>query len=95
MAAYTIGTLTVHDTGWQKEYADKMPALLQKHGGKVLARGPAHTLEGQGRLPGAVVMLEFPSAEHARAWYDDPAHDELKQLRRDGADVDLMLVPGV
>jgi uncharacterized protein (DUF1330 family) len=95
MAAYAIGALTVHDTGWQKEYGESMPALIKKHGGKVLAKSAADTLEGQARLPGTVVMIEFPTAGAARAWYDDPDHARLKQLRSSGADFDLLLVEGL
>lgn len=95
MAAYAIGYLTVHNTDWQKEYGDKMPALIQKHGGKLLARAPADPLEGDPLLPGAVVVLEFPSEDHVRAWHADPLHEPLKQLRRGGADYDLVLVNGV
>jgi uncharacterized protein (DUF1330 family) len=95
MAAYAIGALSVHNTDWQKEYGEKMPALINKHGGKVLAKAPALTLEGQDRLPGMVVMIEFPTAGQAKAWYDDPAHQPLKQLRRTGADFDLLLIDGL
>jgi uncharacterized protein (DUF1330 family) len=92
MAAYAIGALTVHATDWQKEYGEKMPDLIRKHDGKLVAKGPAQALEGDNRLPGTVVMIEFPSVEQARAWYDDPAHEALKRLRRTGADFDLILV---
>ena len=95
MAAYAIGALRVHDTGWQNEYGEAMPALIRKHGGKVLAKSPAQTLEGDDRLPGTVVMIEFPTADAIRSWYDDPAHDRLKQLRRTGSDFDLLLVDGL
>jgi uncharacterized protein (DUF1330 family) len=95
MAAYAIGALTVHNTDWQKEYGEKMPALIQRYGGKVLAKSPAQTLEGQGRLPGAVVMIEFPTTAQARAWYDDPSHTQLKELRQTGSDFDLLLVDGL
>jgi uncharacterized protein (DUF1330 family) len=95
MTAYAIGALNVHNTDWLKEYGAAMPALIERHGGKVLAKAPAQTLEGEPRLPGTVVMLAFPTAGHARAWYDDPAHARLKALRRGGADFDLLLVDGV
>jgi uncharacterized protein (DUF1330 family) len=95
MTAYAIGTLNVHNTDWLKEYGEAMPALIEKHGGKVLAKAPAQALEGEQRLPGTVAMVAFPTAAHARAWYDDPAHTRLKALRRSGADFDLMLVEGV
>ena len=95
MAAYAIGALTIHNTDWQKEYGEKMPALIKKHSGKVLARGPARQLEGQPLLGHAVVMIEFPTEEHAQAWNADPEHEQLRQLRRSGSNLDLMLVNGL
>ncbi|MBI3284816.1 MAG: DUF1330 domain-containing protein [Burkholderiales bacterium] len=95
MAAYAIGALSVHNTDWQKEYGEKMPALIQKHGGKVLSKAPALALEGAPLLPGLVVMIEFPSAAHAQAWHDDPVHVPLRQLRSSGADFHLLLVNGL
>lgn len=95
MAAYAIGSITVHNPDWQKEYGEKMPALIQRHGGRVLAKAPAALLEGNGLLPGGVVVIEFPDAGHARAWYADPAHEPLRRLRQSGAHLDLMLVDGL
>ncbi|MFM9434055.1 uncharacterized protein (DUF1330 family) [Janthinobacterium sp. CG_23.3] len=95
MTAYAIGSITIHNTDWQKEYGENMPALIQKHGGTVLTRAPAVALEGAPLLPGLVVMIAFPGAAQARAWYDDPAHAPLRQLRQRGAHFDLILVDGV
>ena len=95
MAAYAIASITIHNTDWQKEYGEKMPALIQKHSGKVLARTPAKELEGQSLLPGAVVMIEFPTQDHALAWNADPDHEHLRQLRSSGSDFHLMLVNGL
>ncbi|MBJ7312837.1 DUF1330 domain-containing protein [Rugamonas sp. CCM 8940] len=95
MAAYAIGSLTIHNTEWQKEYGEKMPALIQAHGGKLLGRGAAQHLEGAPRLPGTTVLLEFPSIEQARAWQADPLHEALRKLRSGGADFDLQLLAGV
>ena len=95
MAAYAIGSLTIHNGDWRKEYGEKMPALIQVHGGKLVARGEAQHSEGAPRLPGTTVVLEFPSIEHARAWQADPAHEALRQLRSSGADFDLQLIDGV
>ena len=95
MAAYAIGSLTVHDTSWQQEYGARMPALIQRHGGKLLARSAAQVLEGASRLPGTTVMIEFPTLAAAQAWYDDPAHAPLKQLRQSGSDFDMVLLAGI
>ena len=95
MAAYAIGALTVHNTDWQQEYGAKMPALLRKHGGKLLARAPAGQLEGEALLHGVVVMIEFPTREQAQAWYADPDHLPLRELRQGGSHMDMMLVDGL
>jgi len=92
MTAYAIGVMNVHDTAWQQAYGAAMPALIGKHGGKVLAKAPAQALEGAAAAPDVVVLIAFPTADHARAWYDDPDHAPLKQLRRSGADLELLLV---
>ena len=52
-------------------------------------------LEGTGPLPGVLVVLEFPSMEHARAWYHDPEYAPLITLRQTGSDLDFILVEGV
>jgi uncharacterized protein (DUF1330 family) len=95
MAAYAIGAITIHNTDWQAEYSAKMPALIKKYGGKPLTKSAAQLLEGNLTLKGLVVMSEFPSLENAQAWYDDPEHARLKELRSSGADFDLVLVNGL
>lgn len=95
MAAYAIGSLTVHKTDWQQEYGAKMPALIEKHGGKVLVKTQAIGLEGVSLLPGTVVMIEFPSESHAMAWNEDPEHAILRKLRQTGSSFDLMLLNGL
>ena len=48
--------------------------------------------EGRNPLPNAMFILEFPSVEQAKAWYNDPAYAELIDLRQGGADADILLV---
>ena len=50
--------------------------------------------EGQGALPNAIVVLEFPSMAQAKAWHDDPAYAPLIKLRQAGSDLDFILVEG-
>ena len=95
MTAYAIGSLTVHNLDWQQEYGEKMPASIARHGGKVLAKSAGVTLVGQTQPAPIKVAIEFDNPAQVRAWYGDPAHDYLRQLRRGKADVDLLLVNGV
>ena len=96
MPAYAIGRLQMRDPSWRAEYGPKTAALVTKHGGRYLVRGgAAERLEGQGALPSAIVVLEFPSMAQAKAWYNDPAYAPLIKLRQAGSDLDFVLVEGV
>jgi uncharacterized protein (DUF1330 family) len=69
MAAYIVAQLNVKNTNWQKQYVPKAGALMQKHGGKVLA-GAGCTMEkreGAEQLPSVVFILELPSLEQVKA----------------------------
>ena len=97
MAAYVIvRVLEMRDTAWREEYAPKTAALVQKHGGKFIVRGGAkERLEGSGKLPVNIVVIEFPSVEQAKGWYNDPDYAPLIKLRQSGSDAELVLVEGV
>ena len=61
---------------------------------KVLAAyGRQEALEGP-ELEG-VVILEFPSVEEARDWYESPAHREAREHRFRGADYRAFIVEGL
>jgi uncharacterized protein (DUF1330 family) len=86
----------MRNPSWLEECGPKTAALVEKHGGKFLIRGGAmERLEGAGTLPSVVVVLEFPSMAHARAWYHDPEDAPLITLRQTGSDLDCILVEGV
>ena len=96
MAAYAIGRLEMRDPSWVQEYGPKTAALVAKYGGKYLVRGQSvERLEGTGKLPSVVVVLEFLSMEQARAWYNDPDYAPMIKLRQTGSDLDFVLVEGL
>ena len=96
MAAYAIGRLEMRDPSWVREYGPKTAALVAKYGGKYLVRSQTvERLEGTDKLPSVVVVLEFPSMEQARAWYNDPDYAPLIKLRQAGSDLDFVLVEGL
>jgi uncharacterized protein (DUF1330 family) len=62
-------------------YAQAAIASLMKLGGQMIAGTPAPTvLEGQWDGSWAAI-LQFPSMEMAKAWYDSPEYQPLKELR--------------
>ena len=60
----------------------------------VLRGGRTEVLEGDWS-PRRVVVIEFPSWDQLRAWYDSPAYAPLIALRQRTADARLVMVEGV
>ena len=55
--------------------------------------GAVHPLEGQ--APDAVVVLEFPTVEEARAWYDSPNYQAALPHRLKAAAYRSFIVEGL
>lgn len=48
----------------------------------------------EGKAPDGIVLLEFPSIEDARAFYDSPEYGEAMQHRHRAADYRAILIEG-
>ena len=95
MSAYIIVDLTVTDLPTMEEYRKLVPATLAKYGGRFLVRGGAHqTVEGDWK-PNRVVVLEFPSMEQAKRWYDSEEYREPKAMRLRAGRANMIMVEGV
>jgi uncharacterized protein (DUF1330 family) len=55
--------------------------------------GPMQALEGES--PDGVVLLQFPTVEDAKAWYESPACQAAAAHRRKGADYRAFMVQGL
>jgi uncharacterized protein (DUF1330 family) len=95
MAGYIIGEIEVTDPAAYERYRPLAAAAIARHGGKYLVRGgPGETLEGEGDLK-RIVVLEFPSVEQARRFYDSPDYREALPLRLASSRGRLFIVEGV
>jgi uncharacterized protein (DUF1330 family) len=94
MTAYVIADIDIHDQDTYREYSALVPDTLRPYGGRFLVRGGAfETLEGDWR-PRRVVVLEFPSAGHARRWYGSQEYAEPLAIRHRASNGKLVLVEG-
>jgi uncharacterized protein (DUF1330 family) len=74
-------------------YGQKVGAARGNHAMTALAyNGTLDVLEG-GPIEG-VVILSFPTAEEARAWYDSPAYQTALAHRKAGSDHRVFIVEG-
>lgn len=96
MPAYLIGRLQMKDPSWLGPYRENVPATLEAHGGRYLARGGAmERLEGSDELPSTLVVIEFPTADAARAWHGSPEYAPYKAMRQEGSDMEVVLTEGL
>ncbi|HYR69927.1 MAG TPA: DUF1330 domain-containing protein [Candidatus Acidoferrum sp.] len=95
MAAYIIADVTVTDPAAMEEYRKRVPATLARYGGRFVVRGGAHqSVEGDWK-PTRLVVLEFPSMEQAKRWYDSEEYREPKAMRLRAGRTNLVMVDGV
>jgi len=95
MPGYVIADVDVQDQETYEEYKQLVPASLEPYDGRFLVRGgEVERLEGEWE-PHRVVVLEFPSLEHARGWYESEQYAAAKALRQRASVGSLLLVHGV
>jgi uncharacterized protein (DUF1330 family) len=86
MPAYIIGRVEITDPARYAEYMKATPALIARFGGNFVVRGgDVVTLEGHPETR-RVVVIEFPTLDQAKAFYNSDGYLQAKKLR-DGAAV--------
>lgn len=95
MAAYAVFIReNTRDNQELDTYAPLAAASMSGRSIKVLAAyGRQEVLEGSS-IEGAVIV-EFPSMEEAKAWYESPDYREAREHRFRGADYRAFLIEGV
>ena len=95
MAVYVMFDLDVTDPAAFGEYQKAAGPIVAKYGGTLVAAGPlAVTLEGSWQ-PQVAGIIEFPSLEHVRRWYDAPEYQDPKQLRHTTARTNMIVLEGL
>jgi uncharacterized protein (DUF1330 family) len=92
--AYLVVDAQSTDPERMVEYRRLSSIAVEKFGARFLVRGGAYdVLEGEWR-PQRLVVIEFPSLEKAKAFYDSPEY-LLARLAREGvSSFDMVLVEG-
>jgi uncharacterized protein (DUF1330 family) len=95
MTAFVIASVNVTNPEKYKDYMALTPAAISKHGGKFVVRGGnPEILEGEWQRP-RVVVLEFPSREAAKKFYDSVEYTEARSKREGAAEFSMIVVDGV
>lgn len=95
MPAYVVAEIEVEDPARYEEYKKLAPAAIAAYGGRYVARGGrTEVLEGPWS-PKRLVIVEFPSLERAREWWDSPEYAPAKGLRQACSRAKMIVVEGL
>lgn len=96
MSAFVIAEiLEVSDAAGMKQYAERAKPTIEQYGGRYRTlRGKMEVMEGDWR-PAPLVIIEFPSLEHAHAWYDSPEYRPLIARRKAVSRTNFVFVEGL
>lgn len=83
MPAYWLARARINDPVAYKRYTDRVPGILEKFGGKVLARGgPYRIMEGPEKFH-RFVVIEFPDIETGVACFTSDEYNAAARHRRE------------
>ena len=94
--AYTITEVEVVDADGYQRYRKLAQAAVAQHGGRFLVRG-AKPIVAEGDFPPrqSVVVIEFPSMDLLKAWYDSPQYRVAREVARTALRRRLLFLEGV
>jgi uncharacterized protein (DUF1330 family) len=94
MPAYIIGQVTINDpVEYEKYLSNFMPIFLSFSGRVVVASEDTEVIEGHWARTKTIV-LEFPTRDHARRWYDSEEYQKIVEHRFKSASANLVLANG-
>jgi len=89
-------TATTGSESIQAEYAKLAREILPKYGARYLARSQRNVLlEGSEPAPCCIAILQFPSMDAIRRWYDSPENQSAAKIRQSGAKFEIIAVDGL
>jgi uncharacterized protein (DUF1330 family) len=95
MPAYWVARSKINDPVEYKKYTDRVPEIIAKYRGKVLARGGKYRIMEGPETFHRFIVIEFPSFELATACFESAEYQAAAKFRRNGAgEVENVIVEG-
>jgi uncharacterized protein (DUF1330 family) len=95
MKHYAVAEIDITDPRWIPDYVEHTTRLVERYGGRYLARtGNFEKLEGERRPPQIYLLIEWPSREAGEAFYESEEYRPYRDSRQDGSRGEFVLVAG-
>jgi uncharacterized protein (DUF1330 family) len=95
MPAYIIVDVEIHNPEAYEPYKKMALEVATQYGGRYLARGGAIEVREGDWHPKRFVIIEFPSVDAARAFYDSPEYAPALAIRKANATSSLIIAEGL
>ncbi len=96
MPAYWIARARIFDPVEYKKYTDRVPPIMAKYGGRILARGGRYQINEGPADFSRFVLIEFDSLEQGVACFNSPEYEVAASFRRNGGgEVQNVVVEGL
>jgi uncharacterized protein (DUF1330 family) len=91
---YAVAEINITDPGWIRDYVAHVTAMVERRGGRYLARTPQiEKVEGN-RAPQGFLLIEWPSKEAADEFYESEEYRPYRESRQAGTTGELFLIAG-
>jgi uncharacterized protein (DUF1330 family) len=95
MKYYAVAEIEITDRSWVTAYVQNVTKLVEQHGGRYLARtSKVEKIEGERKAPQIFLIIEWPSHEAAKAFYECDEYRPYRQSRLADARNEFLLVAG-
>ncbi len=97
MPVYVIIDISVRTQAAKADYAqyvEKVRPIVEKYGGRYLARGGKITPVVGDWNPERVILIKFPSSDHVKQWWNSPEYKAIMSLRENSTTARAIIVEG-
>lgn len=95
MKYYFFAEMQVTDRSWVASYVAAVTPMVERYGGRYLARtARVEKVEGERAPLGIALLIEWPSRQAAMAFYESDEYRPWRERRIAGSINQFILVPG-
>jgi uncharacterized protein (DUF1330 family) len=98
MAVYVIIDISIREQAAKADYAqyvEKVRPIVERYGGRYLARGGTVTPIAGDWKPERIILIEFPSSDHVTQWWNSPEYKAIAGLRDQSTRARAIIVEGI
>jgi uncharacterized protein (DUF1330 family) len=92
--AYFVAQIAWKSPEARQAYVEGLNGMVERRGGRFLATSSDFQMAEGKWLPGRFILIEFPTMEALRGWYDSEEYRPLLDLRLKNSGSEAIIVEG-